>query len=163
MDPAVSPTSPLIARVPVDQPGRVQSLTVLESTLTSVKLGWTAPPSASSYFSAGMQYLVSYVPITVASDGSITPLGNRITVGTAVDLFTTVTSLSFGTIYSFRVQARNNNALGYEAGTTIIATPVRSCNASMCAVRNVRKAAYGGQLASGSSQVRHKTLTTSDE
>jgi hypothetical protein len=145
--------------VPVDQPGRVQSLTVTDSTLTSVRLDWLGPPSASPYFYANMEFQVSYAPVTIALDGSVASAGADTFIARVTANFTTVSGLTAGTIYRFRVQARNNNALGYERGTTIISTPVRPCNASMCAVRNVRRAAYSGQVVPGGSQVRTHTLS----
>ena len=102
--------------VPRGVPGAPTGLTVSSYTTTSVSLSWTAPSDNGG--AALSDYVVEYQP----SGGSWAVFADGVSTATSV----TVTGLTRGTSYSFRVSAQNSEGRGSSANAFKIPATIPS-------------------------------------
>jgi hypothetical protein len=96
----------------VPQPGTVTNVAAVEGGLTTANVSWTAPASGGPV----TRYKITpYVGSTAQTPRFIT--------GTPPGTQTTITGLTTGTTYTFRVQALNANGAGPESAASNAVTP----------------------------------------
>ena len=113
--------------IPVSAPG---APTMVAGTAgnTTVALTWVVPTSTGG--SAITEYVVQY---STTSDGSYTTFDDGLSTGTSA----TVTGLTNGTAYYFKVAATNSVGTGSNSDASMLVTPVDHCAiGGVCMVGN---------------------------
>jgi hypothetical protein len=143
-------SSSCITYSPVLQPSQVQHLAVRASTPSVIELEWMPPQGGESAFRDSLVFRVSRAPVVgqlTGEDVVLAPSLGLLPSGPQVIRHRDATAVD-GVVYRYRVQARNKNSLGFEQGSTVLATRLTStCVASdaACSVSNVRAVAFVGR------------------
>jgi len=142
-------TSVCFTASPVQQPAPVQQLHVKSATPSLIEVEWLPPPGAESTF---RNLLVFSLSRAIVGDlvGTETVLASSLALpgsGAKKVSYRDISAVP-SVIYRYRVRARNRNSLGFEDGTSVLASLLTSmCTSSNagCAVTNVRAVAFAGR------------------
>ena len=153
---SVLSTPSCITASPVQQPAAVQQLSVTAavegSSESFVEFEWMPPPGSETEFLNSLVYRVSRAIVSGALVGTEEELAAGLPRpnGAAGSLKSSYrdTTVVPDVTYRYRVQARNRNSLGWDAGSTVLGTSLSATCTSAdadCAVSNVRAVAFVGR------------------
>jgi len=142
--------SDCITASPVRQPRAVQHLRVTAATASVIQVEWLPPAGAEAAFRDSLVFRVSRASVVGDETGEEVELAGSLalpTSGLRVLRHRDETGVD-GVVYRYRVQARNKNSLGFEAGSTVLATRLTTTcvpSDASCSVSRVRAVAFAGR------------------